>query len=139
MLWLVFTILLGSSCLYALFYGEQPERRVALMLLAAAVATPLVGFGLPQPKGSIRWPVMLVDFALAGGLIWIALTADRLWPLVVAALQLITAVGHPALEIAGKASQTAYLTIIFMSGFLIPPVLAFGTFLHRRRAAPMSR
>ena len=109
------------------------------MLLIAAIATPVVGLSFPQPDGDVRWQVMLVDFALAAGLIWVALTADRFWPLLAAALQLITAIGHPALGLTEKVAQSAYLTVIYMSGFLIPPVLACGTFLHRRRAAQTSR
>ena len=105
------------------------------MLLAAAAATAVAGYGFPQPEGNIRWPVMLVDVALAVSLIWVALTADRLWPLLAAALQLITAAGHPALDLAETPVPLAYLIVIFMSGYLIPPVLACGTFLHQRRMA----
>lgn len=133
MLPIVFSLMLVACCGYGIAYGGKPERTVAYMLLAAAAATALVGYGLQQPRGSIRWPVMLVDFALAAGLMWVALTANRLWPLAVTALQLITAVAHPALEVAGTTAPRAYMIAIFMSGFLIPPVLAFGTFLHQRR------
>ena len=135
----VFLILNIGCCGYAHAFGGMPERRIALMLVAAALATAAADYGLPQPRGTIRWPVMLVDFALAMGLIWVAMIAERLWPMVVAALQLITAIAHPALELAATAAPRAYVIAIFMSGFLIPPVLAFGTFLHRRRTARTKR
>ncbi|MCU0890660.1 MAG: hypothetical protein MUE77_02690 [Sandarakinorhabdus sp.] len=135
----VFTLILIACCFYAMAYGGQPERQVALMLLVAAMATALVGYGFPQPRGTIRWPVMFVDFALVVGLMWVAFRADRLWPMVVTALQLITAAAHPALELAGKTAPRAYMIAIFMSGFLIPPVLALGTFLHRRRMVQTKR
>jgi hypothetical protein len=131
-----FGILHFGSCCYALLCGGKPERQVAVMLLVAAFATAFVAYAFPQPSGSVRWPVMLVDFTLAIGLIHVALTANRLWPMVVSALQLITAIAHPALELAETTAPEAYLAAIFLSGFLIPPVLAFGTFLHRRRTAP---
>lgn len=131
---LIFSLMLISCCGYGIACGGKPERAVAYMLLGAAVATALVGYGFPQPRGSIRWPVMLVDFALVAGLLWVALKADRLWPMAVTAMQLITAVAHPALEVAATTAPRAYMIAIFMSGFLIPPVLAFGTYLHRRRS-----
>lgn len=129
----LFSLILIGCCGYGIACGGKPERTVAYMLLIAAGATALVGYGLPQPRGALRWPVMLVDFALAAGLMWVALKADRLWPLLVTALQLITAVAHPALEMSGRTAPRAYMIAIFMSGFLIPPVLACGTFLHQRR------
>jgi hypothetical protein len=135
----VFTLILIACCAYAMAFGGQPERRVAFMLLVAAMATALVGYGFPQPRGTIRWPVMFVDFALVAALMWVALRANRLWPMVVTALQLITAVAHPALVLAGTTAPRAYMIAIFMSGFLIPPVLALGTFLHRRRMAQTKR
>jgi hypothetical protein len=76
---------------------------------------------------------MLVDCALVVGLAWVALTADRLWPMVVTALQLITATAHPALALAESTAPRAYMIAIFMSGFLIPPMLALGTFFHLQR------
>jgi hypothetical protein len=82
---------------------------------------------------------MFVDFALVAALMWVALRANRLWPMFVTALQLITAVAHPALVLAGTTAPRAYMIAIFMSGFLIPPVLALGTFLHRRRMAQTKR
>jgi hypothetical protein len=130
---ILFALILIGCCLYAIAYGGTPERHVAYMLLAAAIATALVAYGLPQPRGSVRWPVMLVDFALVAGLMHVAFTADRWWPMVVTALQLITAVAHPALELAQQTAPRAYMIAIFLSGFLIPPVLALGTFLNRRR------
>lgn len=135
----VFTLILTACCAYAMAYGGQPERQVAFMLLLAAMATALVGYGFPQPRGTIRWPVMFVDFALVAALMWVALRANRLWPMFVTALQLITAVAHPALVLAGTTAPRAYMIAIFMSGFLIPPVLALGTFLHQRRMAQTKR
>jgi hypothetical protein len=135
----VFTLILIACCAYAMAFGGQPERQVAFMLLVAAMATALVGYGFPQPRGTIRWPVMFVDFALVAALMWVALRANRLWPMFVTALQLITAVAHPALVLAGTTAPRAYMIAIFMSGFLIPPVLALGTFLHRRRMAQTKR
>ncbi len=130
---LIFTLVLFACCGFAFRCGAAPERIVAATLLTAASATFVADKLFPAVPGSLRWGVFLVDATMLAMLIAIALHANRFWPILVAAMQVNTVFAHVAISFAPGASAWAYVASIMTSGFLIPPVLAYGTLAHRRR------
>lgn len=129
---LVFNSVLILACTYALWVGGAPERATALVFVGAAMASyavPYSGFHV------VEAPLFLIDLLTLLALVLIAMTANRFWPLYVAAIQLLTVAVHavkayqPALAFwmyGGALGKMAYPTLI---------LLAVGAIRHRNRMA----
>ncbi|WP_374295419.1 hypothetical protein [Sphingomonas sp.] len=119
-------------CIYALVAGGKPERAVAVMLLVASFAT----LALPFDAGSfhaLEVVGLIIDLGLMGGLVAVALVANRFWPLWLAAIHLLAIGIHgvKALDAglmpwmyAGAGGKLAYPMLI---------ILAAGVMRHRTR------
>lgn len=129
---IMFSLMLPLGCLYAAIRGAAPERLVAAAFVAAAVGTALTGLNLPV-AGQTRWGVFAVDTALFAVLVVIALNARRLWTLPVASFQLLTVLAHVVNIILPGDRPWPYAASITITSLLMPPLLAFGTYSHRRR------
>src|SRR5687767_7234715 len=82
---------------YAMLRGGAPERTAALLLLAGLVGSTTAGiFHLPGQFSSVPVSLAIVDCLLGLALAALAMRANRLWIIPVAACQLITALGHVA-------------------------------------------
>jgi hypothetical protein len=132
MVGMIFSVLLIGSVTYALISGAAPERIVAAMLIVAALLTSIVAHDAPV-QGETRWGVFMIDSVLLVGLFTVAARAYRLWPLPICSLQLLTVVAHVVNAIGPSTRPWPYVASIVLTGMLIPPILAYGTFLHRRR------
>ncbi len=76
-------------CGYAWWRGGQPERVVALLLMAEGLGTLLMPT-VPRGFDQLHWRILAIDVALLaplGG--WLALRAARFWTLWLAAMHLI--------------------------------------------------
>ena len=127
-----FSLMLPLCCLYAFLRGGPPERFVATAFIVAAVATAVTGIGLPSQDGT-RWGVFAVDTALLLALIAIALRAHRIWTLPTCSLQLLTVLAHCVNALLPGIGPWPYAASIMWTSLLMPPLLAFGTYSHRRR------
>ncbi|UVO53048.1 hypothetical protein [Sphingomonas sp. SUN039] len=129
----IITSLFVAACLYAGICGGAPERLTAVALVAAALATFIFGSGA-YTGGQIRWAIFAIDATLLLALVLIALRANRIWPLWMSALQLITVAAHVLNMISSNRNPWAYVASITVTSFLMPPVLVYGTYsLQRRR------
>jgi len=131
----LFRILLVLVALYAFVRGSRDERLVGLICVGGAIATHLVLSPLAERFASIEVPVMLVDFAVFGGFLAVALRSERFWPLWVAGLQLTTMMGHVLKAIDLSLLPRAYGAAMVFWAYPIVLILAIGTWRvgHYRR------
>lgn len=101
----IFLAALVCSLTTALSWGEKPERYGGVMLLLAALASPLA------QKGnffSLQLGVFLVDALVWLGLVAISLTWHRRWTSVACAFQSAALLGHFARAVLGPAVAQIY-------------------------------
>ena len=133
MIGIAFGIVLLAACAFAACAGGLPERLTALVFVLAAVLTAIVDALDPSAPGHTRFGVLAVDVVTLIALLATALYAHRIWTIWTTALQLLTVIAHVANIVAPTHSAWAYAASIILSGFLMPPILAFGTWQHRKR------
>jgi hypothetical protein len=125
--------LLTLASAYVLLRGGKPERlaiaawAVASMLSTAAV---LSGFGNYE---TLQVGVFAVDLVLLAFLIWIALHADRFWPLWVTGFHTLGVMTHVAKALVPDLHPWAYAVGQVVGGYLIIGAIVLGTARHYRR------
>jgi hypothetical protein len=124
---------LAAVAFLAVARGGPPERLAAVIIVCwimADVVYHLV-FG---PSGFRR--VDPVHLVLDGGelvaIVWLALRANRMWPLWAAAAQLICVSGHLALFVEPGMSQ-AYWAMTQLPQYIQLTALVLGAVAHARR------
>ena len=133
----LFRIFLALVAVYALLRGTRDERMVGVICVAGALATHLVISPLANRFASVEVPVMLVDLAVFGGFLAVALRSERFWPLWVAGLQLTTMMGHMLKAIDIDLLPRAYGAAMTFWAYPIVLVLAIGTWrVERYRELP---
>ena len=131
-----FYLLLTGACGYAVLRGGAPERWVAAILLAGTVATWAIVIAPRGYAGMFRTTepvVAAIDGTMLLCIVVIALTADRFWPLCLAALQAFGVIGHLAKTIAPEILRDVYLTAHAFSAYPGLLLLILATRRHRRR------
>lgn len=119
-------------CVLAAWRGRDLERLAAGAYLAAWALT-LVTFR-PETHGT-QWAVMVIDLALLGGFITIAMKTGRFWPLFSAAFQLLAVVTHVAQALDSAVSGWAYQTAGIIWGYLVIAAIGYGSLTAPRRYA----
>jgi hypothetical protein len=125
-------IILGTSAAYS--RGGPPER-FAAVLLAGLVLVDTVYHLLFGPSGFDRvdpWHVFL-DVTMLGLLMWLALRANRIWPLFVAAAQLLSVTGHIAVLVQPDGMRRAYWAMTQIPQYIQLIALLAGAIAHARR------
>jgi len=131
----IFYLLLLGSCGYAIWRGGAPERITGWLLIGAALLTLAVGH--PTQYSHIELGLFLIDLALLVGLIVVALKADRLWPMVLAALHLDSTAVHILKLVDVEVIRATYAVMIVMWSYPMLLILAVGTLRHQRRMAQL--
>lgn len=130
---LIFLIILGVTCGYALWRGGGPERVGSLMLLIAALATGYFYAASSTSFQTVEVGVLMVDHLLLAGLVILMSRADRLWPIAMTGLHLVNVAAH-WVRIDDPGLLSAVYAIILQSwAYPMQLLLALATFLHRRR------
>ena len=122
-----------AGALFAYARGGPPERLAAGFITALFVTD--IGYHLLfGPSGFDRVdPVHLVlDGAELIAIMWLALTANRMWPLWAAAAQLICVSGHLALFVE-PGMRRAYWAMTQLPQYIQLTALVLGAVAHARR------
>lgn len=123
-----------ASFIYSIWRGGSPERVAAMLLLAALVASTSAGvFHLPGRFTSVPSTLALTDFLLTIALVILAVKANRLWPIPMAACQLITFLAHVAKLVEPQMFAGGYALLITIWAWPIVGILMFGVYCHRKR------
>lgn len=129
----IFYLLMLGTCGYAIWRGGAPERVTGWLLIAAALLTLVVGH--PTQYSHIELGLFLIDFGLLIGLVVVALKADRLWPIALAALHLDGTAVHILKLFDAELIRVTYAVMIVMWAYPMQVILAIGTLRHQRRLA----
>lgn len=125
-----------TVCGLAMMFGEALERRAALWILAAWVATPFL-----QVLSGALDPVLLftaVDVVTFGALLALGWRSGRRWPGWALAVQGTGVAIHLARLVDPGMSARTYLTALTVAAYCLLLSLALGTWSswrRRRRAA----
>lgn len=114
--------------------GGPPER-LAAMLIAGWVLADALYHLLFGPSGFDRvdpWHVVL-DGAMLAAIVWLALRANRVWPLFAAAAQLMCFSSHIAVMITPEGARRAYWAMSQLPQYIQLTALLAGAAAHARR------
>ncbi len=123
--------------LLALWKGAGPERAVAGVMVGILVSDRIYHliFGNFTNLVSIDYGHALIDMVAMIALVAIALRANRMYTLWIAALQLIAFNAHLARELTQGMSPIAYLILYVGPSYFQLLIQALGLWAHRRRLA----
>ena len=128
-----FVLLLAATAIFAAVRGGAPERLIALVITVEAVLDLPFALALEaSPFQSFSPALFALDAVSLSLFLAIALFANRLWPLVVASLQIIVVTGHLA-GLIGEGMQRADWALTQFPIFLQLVALNFGILAQRRR------
>ncbi|MEO5866656.1 MAG: hypothetical protein ABIS14_03220 [Sphingomonas sp.] len=130
---IVFNVLLAVTCGYGIWRGGAPERIVAVSLALAATLSAFALTSYTTSYVGIENGLFAIDLGLLVALVGVALKADRLWPLVLAAMQFDTTVVHLIKLVDTDLVRITYALMITVWAYPMQVILAIGTMRHRRR------
>lgn len=130
---LVLAIVLAGAAV-AWWRGGQPERFAALLIVAwiAADGVYHVLFGASDFVSIDPVHVVLDSLELVG-IVWLALRANRVWPLFAAAAQVMCVSGHIAVLVSNDGFNQAYWAITSLPQYIQLIALVAGAYAHARR------
>ncbi|WP_218843554.1 MULTISPECIES: hypothetical protein [unclassified Sphingomonas] len=129
-----FLLLIAAVTIHAAWRGGAPERCAAVAMLLAAIATSLTDLKAPLPFRTVQWQLVWIDAALFAVLFFIALTANRFWPLWIAAIQCLALGAHASRAFASDILPLAYWFILGKLAYPMLLLLVIGTERHHRRS-----
>ena len=119
---------------YALTAGGRPERAAMLAQAVALILTISTQFlRLFGDFASLEFWWAIVDGLLLVALTMIALRADRIWPIVLAGLQLSASFVHLTKMIYSDLPASGYAVFLQMWAWPMLAVTAWGTRQHQKR------
>ncbi len=120
--------------------GGPPER-LAAMVIVGWVVTDAIYHLLFGPSGFDRVdPVHVVlDGAELAAILWLALNANRTWPLWAAAAQVLCVSGHIAVMVSPHGMSQAYWAMTQLPQYIQLTALLVGATAHTRRVRLIGR
>jgi hypothetical protein len=114
--------------------GGPPERTAATIIVAWVVSdvTYTLMFG-SSTFDAVDPARVLLDGGELVAITWVALRANRMWPLWAAAAQLICVSGHLAALIEVGGMKLAYWALTQVPAYIQLTALVFGALAHARR------
>lgn len=131
----VFLALLTATSGYALLRGGGPERVAAIIMLVAVVSSGFVASSYRGAFAQRETGIFLVDLAMFGAAILLALRAERFWPICMAALIGVGLQLQVLSWVAPHPHRQVYKVLHALNAYPVLFVLAVGTARHRWRLA----
>jgi hypothetical protein len=131
----IFTLALFIACGFIAWVRGGPPERVAATIIVSWILLDVSYHLLFGPSGFEEVdPVHLVlDGAELVAITWLALRANRIWPLWAAAAQLICVSGHVAALVEPRGITQAYWAMTQIPPFIQIIALVSGAAAHARR------
>lgn len=131
---IIITLYMLAVATYAIRCGGPPERAAAALLLT----TSIIDFGYHLLVGPPQFETvdpfhLIIDSVVLGGLLWVAINANRGWPLWACAAQLIVMLGHLAKLYEVRQVYRGYWVMTQVPFLLQLAVIAIGTAMHVAR------
>lgn len=130
----------AAVLLMALYKGDEPERLVAIILITATL-TDMVNhtlFGEPVFI-ALNPGHLVIDSWTTVALFWVALRANRGWPMWACAAQLILMVAHMAKLTELSLVRFGYFAMTQLPVIIQTVALLTGTIAHVRRTERVGR
>jgi hypothetical protein len=135
-----YKLVVAAILFFALLKGEEPERLVATVMIAATgldIANHAL-FGEPA-FFSINPGHVVIDAWVMIALLWVALRANRGWPMIACAAQIIVMVSHAAKIIDLSLVRYGYFAMTQLPVGIQGLTLLAGTMAHLRRMGRIGR
>ena len=130
----LFLAFFGGSVGYSAWTGGAPERWAAALLLLGLIGSASVGvIHIQGAFHSIPVRLAMVDGALASALVFLALRANRVWLIPLAACQVAAVLGHIAKLAAPEMVPLGYAFLVSIWGWPMTALLVFGTWCQDKR------
>lgn len=129
----IFVLLLCAVALLSWLRGGAPERAVAMCFVLGFVATLASYTALPVRFTSVETAVALIDVAMLVALVAIAMKADRMWPMLVAGLQLDIVMVHALKAADADVMRSVYAIMMTVWAYPQLALLAVGVVRHWHR------
>lgn len=124
---LVFILSLLIVCLMAVLRGGRDERLAAFGLVTAAVVSPLA---ISHHFVSPEFGILLVDAALLGMLIYIAIRSRAFWPMWAAGFQMCGLAVHLAAAVSPSMFPAVYVEALGVWSVAVLTAVLIGTLLE---------
>ncbi len=133
MIWL-YRIAIAAIFLFALRKGEEPERLVVAIIVGAAVLDGAnhAMFGDPV-FFSVNPGHLVIDTWAMLSMLWIALKANRGWPMWACSAQIIVVLGHVSKLIDLSVVRYGYFAMMQLPISIQAGAILAGTYAHVRR------
>jgi hypothetical protein len=128
-----FVGLLVICAIYALAAGGSPERIGAAAYALSVAATYLVLWSESSEWRTVEFGVLIIDALVFAAFTFLALRADRFWPIWVSGLLGLGLLGHVARLAGPEIIPWAYAVVLTIWSYPILALMALGTFNHQRR------
>ena len=129
-------VLAFSICLAAFVWGAGPERAVAaIWLVCFEITLRVYRYAWDTGYQLETTDLFLATTDVVAGLLWVvvALNANRNYPLVIAALQLLVMAAHLARGLIEAIAPIAYAIMVMAPGWLQLIILGAGLARHMQR------
>ncbi len=134
--WVLLAVLL-AACLR---WGDRPTRLACGSFAVCMVVQKLARLGVTATYHLLSIPALLIDLALLAILAAIALRHPRWWAIALAAVQLVTCLGHLSKLLFPHISRLTYALLIGSGGYPAIILLSAGLIASiRNRAIPADR
>lgn len=129
-----YKLVVAGILFFALLKGEEPERLVATIMIAAT-GLDIFNHALFGDPGffSINPGHLVIDAWVMIALMWVALRANRGWPMVACAAQIIVMVSHAAKIVDLSLVRYGYFAMTQLPVGIQGLTLFAGTMAHLRR------
>jgi hypothetical protein len=136
---MAFEVLLGfaailAAAFFAVARGGPPERLAAGIIVGWVISD--VSYHLvfgPSGFDSVDPVHLVLDGGELVAIVWLALRANRMWPLWAAAAQLICVTGHVAVFVSPEGMRRAYWAMTQVPPYIQLTALFLGAVWHARR------
>lgn len=129
----IFNALLAAMCIYAVVRGGQPEKLAALGWTVGCIATFLLPFDPTTTYHSIDVPGLVIDLIVLAGFVALAVTANRFWPLWLAAVHLVTIAVHLVKAYEADLLPSIYAFAVSKAAYPMLLLIVFGIARHHAR------
>jgi hypothetical protein len=126
----IYLILFAFAVYLALAKGSGPERRMAYWLFASLPVQYGLRHLIPAYYGGLDYVGFVIDLSTLIYAWRLSFTANRIWPLWVAASQLIAVSGHLFRTTSFQLNTVVYVIITRFPAWVVCFALILGTIIH---------
>ncbi|MXO59240.1 hypothetical protein GRI89_06770 [Altererythrobacter salegens] len=137
-IFIVALVCLSGSVAYR--RGGPPERFAAMVIVGWVAADALYHLVFGFSNFATVDPIHIVlDGAELAAIMWLALRANRVWPMFAAAAQVMCVSGHIAVLIQPEGANRAYWAMTQLPQYIQLAALLAGALAHERRVRLIGR